>query len=343
MSDYAPASVLDFAFATILNAVPTTLAGSPVVSVYKDNSTTHSASGVTLTVDFDSITGSNHVRVDTNADGTFYSAGSTFQIVITSGTVGGNSLAGFVIDSFTLFLTSSIRPTTAGRTLDITATGAAGIDWGNIENQATNVNLAGTQFLQLAALGLGAIDANSLGSDAITKIQLGLMLSASYTAPDNTGISATNTNVATILSRVTGAVMLASSYTAPPSSSTITTAVWANATRTLSDKTGFSLAAGSIVTATFGAGATIPRVTLADTVTTYTGNTPQTRDVGKFKATYFSGPDQYVIWALNDSGDPISSGFTDDDRDTLEAIPRAGETNTYTNTDTEETATVAIT
>lgn len=39
-----------------------------------------------------------------------------------------------------------------------------------------------------------------------------------------------------------------------------------------------SAPAGWIATATFAAGATLPRVTLADTVTTYTGNTPQTGD-----------------------------------------------------------------
>lgn len=37
-----------------------------------------------------------------------------------------------------------LQPTTAGRTLDVTATGAAGIDWGNVENQTTIVNLANT-------------------------------------------------------------------------------------------------------------------------------------------------------------------------------------------------------
>lgn len=35
-------------------------------------------------------------------------------------------------------------PTTAGRTLDVTATGAAGIDWGNLENPTTTVGLSGT-------------------------------------------------------------------------------------------------------------------------------------------------------------------------------------------------------
>lgn len=33
---------------------------------------------------------------------------------------------------------------TAGNTLDVTATGAAGIDWGNVENQSTSVNLSST-------------------------------------------------------------------------------------------------------------------------------------------------------------------------------------------------------
>lgn len=33
---------------------------------------------------------------------------------------------------------------TAGNTLDVTATGAAGIDWGNVENQSTSVNLSAT-------------------------------------------------------------------------------------------------------------------------------------------------------------------------------------------------------
>lgn len=38
----------------------------------------------------------------------------------------------------------ALKPTTAGRTLDVTATGAAGIDWGNVENPTTVVGLSGT-------------------------------------------------------------------------------------------------------------------------------------------------------------------------------------------------------
>ena len=37
-----------------------------------------------------------------------------------------------------------LRPTTAGNKLDVTATGAAGIDWANVENPTTSVNLSDT-------------------------------------------------------------------------------------------------------------------------------------------------------------------------------------------------------
>lgn len=43
-------------------------------------------------------------------------------------------------------VSSRLAPTTAGRTLDVTATGAAGIDWGNLENPTTAVNLSATNI-----------------------------------------------------------------------------------------------------------------------------------------------------------------------------------------------------
>jgi hypothetical protein len=59
-----------------------------------------------------------------------------------------------------------LRPTTAGRTLDVTAGGAAGIDWGNIENQASNVYLSDTSILGVdMTFGVtGDIDGNLTGS-----------------------------------------------------------------------------------------------------------------------------------------------------------------------------------
>lgn len=113
LGNFATAVTIDHKFTTVTTTgAPTTLAGTPAISVYKDNSTTQSTSGVTLTVDFDSVTGLNNVRIDTSSDGTFYSAGSNFQVVITTGTVGGTSVVGYVVGSFALENRANLTSTT---------------------------------------------------------------------------------------------------------------------------------------------------------------------------------------------------------------------------------------
>ncbi len=124
--DYATATsvVFNFNTASFSDGSPITLAGTPALSVYK-NSTTESTAGVTLTVDYDSRTGMHHVVVDTSADGTFYAAGNDFDVVITTGTVGGTSVVGRVVGSFSLNNRSALRPATSGRTLVVDASGLA--------------------------------------------------------------------------------------------------------------------------------------------------------------------------------------------------------------------------
>lgn len=138
-----------------------TLGGTPALSVYKDNSTTQSTTGVTLTVDFDSVTGLHHFAIDTSADGTFYAAGSFFDIVITTGTVDSVSVVGSVVGSFTLRKTSALKPTTAGRTLDVSSTGEAGVDWANVGSPTTTLALTGTSISTVAD---GALTAAKFGS-----------------------------------------------------------------------------------------------------------------------------------------------------------------------------------
>jgi hypothetical protein len=143
--DIALEATIDLKFTTrsFSTGAPTTLSGTPVVSAYVDNGTTEITAGITLTADFDGRTGLNNVRVvATAANG--YTAGTNVQLVITTGTVGGVSVVGEVVGSFSIQARSGLRPTTAGRTLDVTATGAAGVDWGNVENQSTAVNLSAT-------------------------------------------------------------------------------------------------------------------------------------------------------------------------------------------------------
>lgn len=188
-----------------------TLAGTPALSVYKDNSTTQSTTGVTLTADFDSLTGLNHFAIDTSADGTFYAVGSFFDIVITTGTVDGVSVVGSVVASFTLRKDSSLKPTTAGRTLDVSVGGEAGVDWANVGSPTTTLNLSGTTVktatdvetdtadiqsrlpaalvsgridASVGAMASGVLTATAIAADAITaaKIADGAIDAATFAA-----------------------------------------------------------------------------------------------------------------------------------------------------------------
>lgn len=78
---------------------PTQLAGTPVISVYEEANLTQITAGVTLTVDYDTVTGLNDVAiVATTANG--YEAGKYYDVVITTGTVGGVSVVGEVVGHF---------------------------------------------------------------------------------------------------------------------------------------------------------------------------------------------------------------------------------------------------
>jgi len=86
------------AFAT---GIPTTLANTPVLSIYEENNLTQITAGVSVTADYDSVTGLNQATiVATAANG--YEAGKSYDLVITTGTVDSVSVVGEVVGSFTV-------------------------------------------------------------------------------------------------------------------------------------------------------------------------------------------------------------------------------------------------
>lgn len=103
LGDRIKGSVIDFTFPTITpsTGAPTTLGGTPALSIYPNNSTTQFTTGVTLTVDFDGVTGLNHVRVDTSASAS-YARRADYRVVITTGTVGGVSAVGYTVGTFSI-------------------------------------------------------------------------------------------------------------------------------------------------------------------------------------------------------------------------------------------------
>jgi hypothetical protein len=100
LGDFAANSPVDIMFDTTSNGAPITLGGTPSVKVYKANGLTEDTAGVTLTVDFDGVTGLHHVRVVTT--GVFYAAGNTYHAVLAAGTVDGVSVAGRVLGAFSI-------------------------------------------------------------------------------------------------------------------------------------------------------------------------------------------------------------------------------------------------
>src|SRR5688572_26294621 len=94
---------IDFKFTTRRGdtGAPTTLAGSPAIAAYVGNGTTEITSGVTLTVDFDSRTGLNHVRVVASTGNGFATA-TDVDIVITAGTVNSVSVVSEVVGCFSI-------------------------------------------------------------------------------------------------------------------------------------------------------------------------------------------------------------------------------------------------
>jgi hypothetical protein len=103
MRDITIGETIDIKFCTTEpdTGAPATLSGTPVVSAYVGNSTTQITAGITLSVDFDGVTGLNNVRVVATT-GNGYADGTDVSLVITTGTVDGNSAVGYVIENFTI-------------------------------------------------------------------------------------------------------------------------------------------------------------------------------------------------------------------------------------------------
>lgn len=76
-------------------------------------------------------------------------------------------------DIVTVLADRSLKPTVDNRTIDVTATGAAGIDWSNIENSGSTVNLSDTTVFTAAnvttvnGLAANVITASAIATDAI--------------------------------------------------------------------------------------------------------------------------------------------------------------------------------
>ena len=166
LGDYAEDyATLNFKFSTHkADGTPIALAGTPAISVYKANGTTQSTAGITLSVDFDSVTGLNNVLIDLSADA-FYAVASDYQVVITTGTVDSVSVVGTVLAHFSI--------ENRNNKADVTKISGDSTAADNLESACDNYSatrgLAGTALPAAAADAAGGLpisDAGALDLDA---------------------------------------------------------------------------------------------------------------------------------------------------------------------------------
>ena len=134
MTFYAVTTKFDTGVATDADAVP-------AYRVYEEETTTPSLNGNMALLDSANTAGLYSEQITLSAANGF-EVGKSYAIHIAA-TV--NSVAGATVKEFVM-RKKPLSATTAANDLDVTATGAAGIDWGNVENATTAVNLSATNI-----------------------------------------------------------------------------------------------------------------------------------------------------------------------------------------------------
>ena len=127
MRDITLADTVYIAFTTraFATGIPTVLAGVPVISAYEDAGLTQITAGITLGVDHDSVVGFNMMTiVATGANG--FEDNKDYNLVITTGTVGGVSVVGEVVGQFSIQRSP--------------------VNWANVSNPTTAVDLSATDI-----------------------------------------------------------------------------------------------------------------------------------------------------------------------------------------------------
>ncbi len=132
-------------------------------AVFEDGGTTQITAGVTITTDFDGQVGLHLAEIAATASNGF-EAGKEYYVWIDNATIDAITVIQIPVGHFSIENRSALRPTVAGRTLDVTAAGEAGLDLDN-----TSGTLAAAQ------LASDVITAAKIAADVTTEIVAGVL------------------------------------------------------------------------------------------------------------------------------------------------------------------------
>ena len=145
VGDYNLATTFHHRITTVNGSgVPTTLGNTPSAQYYVDGGTTAFTAGLTLTADFNSVVGLNSIEVICTSSATGLTSGVNVSVQVAAGTVSGVSVVGYPIIEYSITRRSPLRPATANRTVLISSTGYAAIDWAAIGTPGATNSLSAT-------------------------------------------------------------------------------------------------------------------------------------------------------------------------------------------------------
>lgn len=242
-------------------------------------------------------------------------------------------------DNISVVDLAPLQPTTAGRTLDVSSGGEAGVDWANVGSPTTSLALTGTTIATTQKVDIETIKTNPVVNAGTVTFPTTATLASTTNITAGTITTTTNlTNLPAIttdwltgtgvaasavtkiqngLSTLTQTQVTGGAYNIQSASCVLGDARIANldaavssrgtSTLTQTQVTGgaYSLNSSSFAFnsamdfTTAQKAATLARVTLTDTVTTYTGNTPQTGDA-------------YAVVNSGTFGNAVIKGYVDD-------------------------------
>src|SRR5262245_13732307 len=182
------------------------------VKIYKNGNAAEktTTNGVTMTSPFDGITGLHCVTVDTSndtGDVGFWIAGAIYTLVISPDETVDGVVVAKVIGQFGIELVGALRPTTAGRKLDVSTGGEAGLDWANIGGPTTTVALSGTTIKTATDVETDTADIQSRLPAALVSGRMSsdaVAISGSTATADN--VETVYTTAGTITGNLSGSV-----------------------------------------------------------------------------------------------------------------------------------------
>jgi hypothetical protein len=198
LGDYDLGTTLYTKFTTVnASGVPTELS-APAMVFYQDNLVTAFptvSGGLSCDASWNSYTGLNHAQMILTTSVTGIVTGSQYQLVVSTGTVSGVSLKGYVVGEFSIRKRSALMPTTANQKVVIDANG-------QVQANVTTYSTAIAANVTAASTNIGAVvTASNINIGAIVtaaNTNIGAIVTASNI---NIGavVTAANTNIGAIV------------------------------------------------------------------------------------------------------------------------------------------------